>query len=148
MTEDWQTPRWLFDKLNALHKFDVDAAASPKNKMVDRFWGKKRDALRQDWSSLGVWCNPPYGAGLEKWILHALIERDAARVICLLLPARTETKWWQHLTLSGGTVQFIKGRVHFTDETGHTGRPRMGSVVWTLRPEEKGLAKIGYPIAE
>jgi phage N-6-adenine-methyltransferase len=55
--DEWQTPRWLFDILNAIFQFTVDAAASADNALLPRYWD---DALRQDWSQENVWCNPPY----------------------------------------------------------------------------------------
>ena len=148
MTTDWQTPSWLFDKANVTYRFDVDAAASKDNTMVDVYWDEEKNAFWQDWTGLAVWCNPPYGRVLGEWIGKVLIEQSRAKVICVLVPSRTETKWWKALTFSGGTLQFIQGRVHFIDPTGKTGHPRFPSALWTLRPSDEGLAKIGHPICQ
>ncbi len=146
MTEEWVTPAWLFDYANTKHHFNVDAAASGQNAKTRMFWNKKKDGLTMDWGGLRVWCNPPYGRELEDWVPKILHERFYTKVICLLAPANTETRWWMDLCVNANMVQFIRGRVHFADSNGKSGRARFASALWTLGPDVRRPAEIGIPI--
>ena len=120
-TDDWATPQALFDKLNAYHQFDLDAAASSTNHKVDRWLGldhpqiERRDALACDWDGERVWLNPPYGRVLNLWVAKAAnhVHRNKAEVV-LLLPALTDTRWFHDYCINHA-VEFIKGRVKFGD---------------------------------
>jgi phage N-6-adenine-methyltransferase len=71
VSEDWSTPQWLFDQLNAEFNFTIDVCASEYNAKVQRFFTKEQDGLKQDWSGETVWCNPPYGRQIKRWIYKA-----------------------------------------------------------------------------
>ena len=71
VSEDWSTPQWLFDQLNAEFNFTIDVCASECNAKVQRFFTKEQDGLKQDWSGETVWCNPPYGRQIKRWIYKA-----------------------------------------------------------------------------
>jgi len=80
-TDDWATPADLWQKLNQMHAFDVDAAASQSNHLCDRWYGldhddiNRRDGLNAQWDGQMVWINPPYGRVIADWAkaaqLHA-----------------------------------------------------------------------------
>lgn len=120
-TDDWATPQALFDRLNAYHRFDLDAAASSTNYKVNNWLGldhpieARRDGLTADWDGQRVWLNPPYGRILNEWVAKAAnhVYRNGAEVV-LLLPARTDTRWF-HDHCIHHAVEFIKGRVKFGD---------------------------------
>ena len=115
ITDDWATPINLFDKLNAVHQFDQDVAASSTNHLCDDWLGLdhpdeiKRDGLTGEWVG-HVWCNPPYGRGIKDWVLKASQHYD---LVVMLLPARTDTKWFHEIVLPNADVEFIKGRLKF-----------------------------------
>lgn len=94
--DDRRTPRPFFDLLNARHSFTVDAAASPENALLSKFWTLDDDAFEQDWSLERVWCNPPY-SDVPAWVAKAWTEMEAGcPLVVMLLPAnRTEQHWWQ-----------------------------------------------------
>jgi phage N-6-adenine-methyltransferase len=100
-TDDWATPRDLFDKLNAVYQFDQDVAASSTNHLCDEWLGldhpeqHKRDGLTGAWMG-HVFCNPPYGRGIANWVARASQHPD---LVVLLLPARTDTRWFHDLVL-------------------------------------------------
>lgn len=77
-TSDWATPRELWDKLNLEHGFNVDAAASQKNHLCDKWFGLdhddefRRDGLGQSWDGDSVWINPPYGRVIKDWTKAAV----------------------------------------------------------------------------
>ena len=47
--DDWETPRWLFDELNSVWNFTLDAASSDENALCERHFTKEDDALKQSW---------------------------------------------------------------------------------------------------
>lgn len=114
--EDWETPKELFLELHQRFGFDLDAAASEQNAKLEKYYTKEDDALLQKWEG-NVFCNPPYkrGGTLFKWVSKAYEEykRDPNRVIVLLIPARTETKYFHDLIFGKATVEFLKGRLKF-----------------------------------
>ena len=65
----------------------------------------------------GVWCNPPYGREISSWVKKAYEEsqKEYNSFVLMLLPARTDTKWWWEYVQGKATLFFIKGRVKFGD---------------------------------
>lgn len=68
LREDWRTPPDLFAALHREFNFTVDAAATPANALLPRFFTRENDAFAQDWRGERVFCNPPYGRDSGKWI--------------------------------------------------------------------------------
>ena len=67
-TGEWPTPAWLVDQLAAeFGPFDLDPAATASNAKAPAFYTGEDDGLAQPWSGR-VFCNPPYGAGIRRWI--------------------------------------------------------------------------------
>ena len=114
-TDDWATPLDLYSQLHAIHDFDMDVAASSSNALCDEWFGldhpdeTRRDGLTGDWAG-HVWCNPPYGRGIKDWVLKASMHTD---LVVMLLPARTDTRWFHELVLPHADVEFVKGRLKF-----------------------------------
>ena len=76
---DWGTPQWLFDKLNDEFEFVLDAAASVRNAKCEAFFSKQDDGLSRSWDVGGaVFCNPPYGREVGKWVRKAYRPRRKA----------------------------------------------------------------------
>ena len=111
-TAEWSTPPELFDRLNALYHFDLDAAATPENAKCKRFFTAEDDGLSQKWGGV-VWCNPPYGREIKKWVRKGYEEaQKPGTVVVMLLPARTDTAWF-HDYCRKGDVLFLRGRLKF-----------------------------------
>lgn len=112
-SNEWRTPKKLFDKINEEHHFELDAAATKENSLCEHFYTIEDDALKQDWSKYkSVWCNPPYGRLIGKFVKKAYEESEKGCLVFMLIPARPDTKWW-HEYCSKGFVWFIKGRLKF-----------------------------------
>jgi site-specific DNA-methyltransferase (adenine-specific) len=104
----------LFADLNAeFGPFTLDACATPENAKCPAYFTKIDDGLKQPWTGR-VWCNPPYGRGLERWVKKALesVRSGTAEVVVCLLPARVNTAWW-HAYAAQGEVRFPRGRLRF-----------------------------------
>lgn len=109
---DWATPDDFFTRLNQIYSFDLDVAASEGNARCAQFFDQNSDGLAQSWAGHRVWCNPPYGREIGQWVQKATQEAKEARFIVMLVPSRTDTKWW-HEALKSARVEFIKGRLKF-----------------------------------
>lgn len=109
---DWTTPTDLFNKLDEIYHFDLDAAASEENALCNFFYTKETNGLAHSWAGQRVWCNPPYGKGIREWTRKASAEAEGAKLIVMLVPARTDTIWW-HEAVATARVVYLKGRLKF-----------------------------------
>jgi len=71
-SDDYYTPKWIFDTLG-LH-FDLDVASPPHatNVPCDRYYTQADDGLAQDWHGR-VWMNPPFSRPtpwVQRWLAH------------------------------------------------------------------------------
>lgn len=111
-TSEWETPQWLFDELSWTYGgFTLDPCATELNAKCLQFFTRKEDGLAQAWEGK-VFVNPPYGRGIGRWVQKALEEAQNGSLIVCLLPARTDTRWWQDY-VRRGHVHFLRGRLKF-----------------------------------
>lgn len=111
----WNTPKNLYNILNEEFKFDLDAATDSTNPLnTQYFFTPEDDALTSKWFG-NVFLNPPYGRHIYKWIEKAFNERNNCNVIVLLIPSRTDTKYWHDFIMKAYEIRFIKGRLKFGD---------------------------------
>ena len=112
---NWATPKQFFDKLDDEFHFTLDPCADDFNHKCERYYTEKQDGLKQDWSGETVFCNPPYGREIGKWVKKCFEEVYCGSCKCavLLLPARTETRWFHDYIYNKAEIRFIKGRLRF-----------------------------------
>ena len=108
LTDEWETPQDLFNKYDEIYHFTLDAAASDQNHKCPNYYTKADDGLSKMWGGC-VWCNPPYGKQIGKWVRKAY---ESNCTVVMLLPARTDTRWFHDYCLKG-KVEFIRGRIRF-----------------------------------
>ena len=115
--EDWETPQALYDKLNAIYHFTLDAAASSLNAKCDNYFTIKENGLKQTWSGR-VFCNPPYNRKLREWVKKAVEEANNCEVIVMLIPARTDTTYFHDYIYKKENIKvdFIRGRLKYEDK--------------------------------
>lgn len=124
-TAEWETPQELFDGLNVLFHFTLDAAATPENAKCRKFFTAEDDGLSKSWSGEKVWCNPPYGRQIGAWVKKAYEEsRNPGTTVVMLLPARTDTAWFHDYAFKG-IVKFLRGRVKFGGAVNNAPFPSM-----------------------
>jgi site-specific DNA-methyltransferase (adenine-specific) len=114
-TDQWSTPQEFFDKLDwRFGPFDLDPCANPHNTKCANFFTEAEDGLSKDWEGFTTFVNPPYGRGIDKWIKKSFDEsrKDGTRVV-MLIPARTDTKYWHQYVMRADEVYFLKGRLKF-----------------------------------
>lgn len=116
---NWCTPQDFFNKLNEEFNFVLDAAAAPKTAKCGLYYTPETDGLSQSWDCGGaVFCNPPYGREIGKWVQKAYKEAARGNPIVLLIPARTDTDYFHDYIYGKAEIRFVKGRLRFIDENG------------------------------
>lgn len=123
---DWQTPGVVLDAIrDGMGPILLDPCTTDENPVGAQFFispgpanvvGKLgTDGLREDWwawdSGGLVFVNPPYGRELPAWVDKGRAEADYGCEILMLVPARTDTKWFQ--TAMFDAVCFWRGRLKF-----------------------------------
>lgn len=112
--EKWATPQDFFDKLNEEFHFTLDVAASPDNAKCPVYFTEEQDGLAQSWEGYTVWCNPPYCRKTGLWVKKAYEEHQRTGcTVVMLLPSRTDVKWFHDYILGKAEIRFIKGRLKF-----------------------------------
>jgi len=114
-SQEWQTPRWLFDALNHCHHYTVDAASAHDNALCAKHWTKAENGLTQDWSHERVWLNPPFDA-IKDWLRKAnyeVVRLWRCPHVTAIVPVRSDTQWWHEFVMPH-EVWFVRGRVQFT----------------------------------
>ena len=109
---DYCTPQAFFDALNREFHFTLDAAATAKSAKCPTYYTPETDGLKSPWKVAegAVFCNPPYGREVGKWVRKAYEEAQGGATVVLLIPARTDTTYFH-------------GRLRFTDEEGNAYAP-------------------------
>ena len=104
---EWRTPKTLLAALE--DEFGAFFDPCP---------GGTRNGLQIPWRG-NVYCNPPYGHVLSKWIRKGIEELQSGRAaqIVWLLPARTDTRWFHDLVVPNAVeIRFLRGRIHFSEK--------------------------------
>lgn len=71
-----------------------------------------------------VFCNPPYGKGIHKWVEKAWKESTKPNtIVVMLIPARTDTRYFHDYILYRSEIRFIKNRLDFNDQGGRAPFP-------------------------
>ena len=113
-SDEWETPEDLYQQLDDEFHFNLDPCCTDKNHKTVLYYTKKEDGLKQSWGGCRVWCNPPY-SNVKEWVKKAYHEsRHPGTIVVMLLPVRTDTKWFQDYVLHRSEIRFIKGRLKFS----------------------------------
>lgn len=115
-TDEWNTPKEIINLvLNCFDEIDLDPCSNnleSPNIPAKQVFTRDLDGLSQRWHGR-VYMNPPYGKEIGHWVgrlVDAYKLREIEQAIALL-PARTDTRWFQRL--KGFYVAFIEGRLKF-----------------------------------
>ena len=115
-SSEWETPQGFFDKLEwRFGKFTLDPCATCENNKCKKYYNMADDGLAQDWATETVFVNPPY-SHISAWIEKAYNESRKLRTkVVMLIPARTDTRYWHNYVMRATEIHFIKGRLKFGD---------------------------------
>ncbi len=102
-SDDWATPSWLYNALDAEFQFDFDPC--PLN---PRF-----DGLKVPWPG-NIFVNPPYSKVKEFLAkAHEELRSGRARTVVFLVFANTDTDWFHRYVYHQAEIRFLKGRIKF-----------------------------------
>lgn len=117
---NWCTPQDFFDRLNTEFNFVLDAAATNESAKCANYYTPETDGLNSSWNVGGaVFCNPPYGRNICKWVKKAYEEAQKGVTVVMLIPARTDTSYFHDYIYNQAEIRFVRGRLKFTDEDGN-----------------------------
>jgi hypothetical protein len=121
-TDEWITPPSL---LRALGAFDLDPCASADQPWptAAEMWTAKDDGLGRDWFGR-VFCNPPYGHVVGKWLARLAQHGDGIALVF----ARTDTRAFERWVWSkAAACFFITGRLYFYHPDGTRAKSSAGA---------------------
>jgi phage N-6-adenine-methyltransferase len=133
LTIEWGTPQAFFDGLHAEFGFTLDVAAQPGNAKCARYFTPEDDGLAQSWTGV-CWMNPPYGKQIGEWVAKAHASAQQGATVVCLLPARTDTRWWQRYCVPPAHIDFVRGRLTF--EGANNPAPFANAVVIFRPPDQ------------
>ena len=117
-TDNWATPQDFFDNLNEEFHFTLDPCANEENHKCNLFYTKEQDGLTKDWGGHVVFCNPPYGKEIADWVRYSYEQSQKPNTtVVMLIPARTDTRYFHDYIYGKAEIRFIKGRLKFGDAT-------------------------------
>jgi phage N-6-adenine-methyltransferase len=114
ISNEWETPNDLYQSLNREFNFTLDPCSQDYNHKCQKYYTQEDDGLSKDWSGETVFCNPPYGKEIGKWVkkCHEESLKPNTKVV-MLIPSRTDTKWFHKYIYNKAEVRFIEGRLKF-----------------------------------
>lgn len=113
---EWPTPPHVVSAaVETLGAIDLDPCASAAGRVpATTCYTIEDDGLAQPWRGR-VYMNPPYGRVIGDWVDRLTSEYTNGNVTAFvaLVPARTDTAWFQNFT--GSHLCLVRGRLTFGD---------------------------------
>lgn len=124
-SDEWSTPKELFDELNKEFEFTLDPCSTDDNHLCDKYYTIQENGLIQGWESERVFCNPPYSE-IAKWCEKAFYEsKHPNTLIVMLIPSRTDTRYFHDYISHRTEIRFVKGRLKFGNSKNSAPFPSM-----------------------
>lgn len=102
LRQDWKTPQAFYKGLDAEFHFDFDPCPpSPKFDGLISKWGL-RNFINPPFKNISQWVEKAY----YEWFFHG-------KISVLLIPSRTDTRWWHNYVMKSSEIRFIKGRLKY-----------------------------------
>jgi site-specific DNA-methyltransferase (adenine-specific) len=105
--QNWKTPKRFYEALDQEFFFDFDPCPPNPN----------FDGLAVEWGQRNF-VNPPYNQ-IKLWVARAFEQAQKGKLVVMLIPSRTDTRWWHEYVMKADEIRFIQGRLSFDD----CGRP-------------------------
>jgi phage N-6-adenine-methyltransferase len=137
-SDDYYTPKWIFDALDLT--FDIDVASPPNGPPFtpcNAYFTKETNGLTSDWSGL-VFMNPPFSQ-MTPWVEKFI---DHANGIALL--PMSKSRWFNMLWESNAAIVSLPSTLKFHDPKGGKGSIFLGTILAGFGDQSiKALANIG-----
>ena len=99
--DNWSTPKEVYDALDKEFRFTDDPAPLHGAGGLDRGWGTCS------------FVNPPYSE-IKDWVKYGYEQAiGGGKTVVMLIPSRTDTRWWHEYVMKAKEIRFIKGRLKF-----------------------------------
>jgi hypothetical protein len=107
-SDDWYTPKYIFDAMGVT--FNLDVAGPAVRTHVPCYQTFTYDSLEKPWIGF-VWMNPPFGGrnALEPWLDKFFSHGNGVA----LVPDRTSAPWFQRAAKRCDAVLFLSPKVKF-----------------------------------
>ena len=113
--DEWSTPQSFFDQINNIFNFTLDPCATDLNAKCKKYYTILDDGLSKSWQDEVVFVNPPYSKNKE-WIKKCYEESIKHDItVAVLIPVRSDTKYWHQYCMKASEIFFIEGRLKFGD---------------------------------
>lgn len=124
-SDEWSTPPEIYEELDKEFNFTLDPCSTQYNHKCSKYFTAEDDGLSRSWGGERVFCNPPY-SNISEWVKKAWTEstKDNTLVV-LLIPARTDTRYFHEYIYNRSEVRFIKGRLRFGEAVNSAPFPSM-----------------------
>ena len=123
---DWETPQDLYEELDKEFNFNLDPCSSDSNHKCDKYFTIEDNGLEQDWQGHNVFVNPPYGRQIKHWVEKSYNEGQKPNTtVVMLIPARTDTRYFHDYIYHKAEIRFIKGRLKFSNSKNSAPFPSM-----------------------
>ena len=129
-SDEWYTPKYVFDALGETFDLDVAAPADPTHVHTPASTFIHTDSLSVPWFGF-VWMNPPFGGRnglvpwLEKWVSHG--------AGIALTPDRSSAGWWQYAAHEATSLLQVGHKVKFVRPDGTRGdKPTNGTTLFAI----------------
>lgn len=124
-SDEWSTPVDIYEELNKEFNFTLDPCSTDYNHKCKKYYTAEDNGLLQNWGGERVFCNPPY-SDISAWVKKAWKEstKDDTLVV-LLIPARTDTRYFHEYIYNRSEIRFIKGRLRFGESVNSAPFPSM-----------------------
>lgn len=111
--QDWNTPPEVLDIIRKFARIGLDPCSNNRSKVkASAAW--LSGGLEVEWGGFGlVYVNPPYGRALGAWSEKIVAEAKKGTEMIVLVPSRTDTRWFQRLFYECDRICFWKGRITF-----------------------------------
>ena len=108
-SDNWATPKVLYDELNKEFSFDFDPCPLVEGPIVP-----EKDGLLIEWGARNF-INPPYSRKLKEAFVERAVEFKSKGKLCvMLLPVSTSTRLFHDVILpNADDIRFLRGRVKF-----------------------------------
>jgi phage N-6-adenine-methyltransferase len=113
--QGWETPEEVLELVRQMGPIGLDPCTTDENPTgAEDYYTDYDDGLSQSWMGFGlVYANPPYSRSLKPWTAKMAVEASRGVEIVGLVPARTDTQWFQRNLLTCKAVCFWGGRLTF-----------------------------------